>query len=70
MRSRQTLAAGCALATIAALGLSSSAAAAPAPIKGKLSKRGFTVLALDLRGRGRSVAARPKFRLVPTAPRS
>jgi hypothetical protein len=55
----------------ASLTANTPALAAPRKITGKLSKPGFTVIALDVSGEATSVRARPngRFRLRPTAKR-
>jgi hypothetical protein len=55
---------------LALLAASGPAAAAPKPITGKLSKPGYTVIALAASGKARAVrAGRGKFRLVPPSKR-
>lgn len=66
MDSRRTLPVALAVVLLAALG-APAAGAAPATIEGKLSKRGFTVMALDARGRGQTATGARAFRVVPTA---
>src|SRR5215208_3705903 len=58
---------GLALTATVAAWIPSAANAAPDPIKGKLSKNGYTVIALAPDGRAATVDAKPKFRLVPPA---
>ena len=55
------------LALVAALALAAPAAARPKPITGKLSKRGYTVVALDANGNARTAVSGPGFKLVPPA---
>lgn len=50
----------------ALLALPSAAAAAPKPIKGKLSKRGYTVIALATDGTARTAKANRSFKVRPT----
>src|SRR5215211_824897 len=60
-----------AVATAAALvvAFSPSAGAAPRALSGKLSKKGYTVIALATNGRARTTVARPRFKLVPPGSR-
>lgn len=68
MRSFRLVVATCLLAPCAALAASPPAgAAAPKPITGKLSQPGYTVIALAVNGKARSVRARGSFKLRPPA---
>jgi hypothetical protein len=52
--------------SLAVLAASAPAAAAPKPITGKLSKRGYTVIALPANGKAKSVrVTTARFRLGP-----
>jgi hypothetical protein len=69
-RIRARAAAMCVLTLLALLAASSPAAAKPKPINGKLSKRGYTVIALAANGKATSVVAKHRtFRLRPPAKR-
>src|SRR5215213_4657836 len=58
-----------ALAAVVLGMLPATSAAAPRAIAGKLSKKGYTVIALAADGRARSVVARPGFKVRPPASR-
>jgi hypothetical protein len=65
-RTRAGVGAVCVMVSVALLAASAPAAAAPRAISGKLSKPGYTVIALATEDRARSVRAAPRrFRLVP-----
>jgi hypothetical protein len=69
-RIRFGLGASCGCLALALLIASAPAAAKPKPITGKLSKPGYTVIALAGNGKGRAVQAkRGKFKLRPPAKR-
>ena len=57
------------LLVLAPLVFSTTAAGAPKRITGKLSKPGYTIVALDRDGRASLARAGPKFKLKPTAKR-
>jgi hypothetical protein len=61
------LAAGLALASVAATIVPAGAGAAAAPITGKFSKGGYTVIALAPGGTAKTAAAKPAFRVTPPA---
>ena len=67
MASTLRIGAPCAIAALALLAASAPATAAPKRITGKLSKPGYTVIALAASGEGEVVRATPKFRLRPPA---
>ncbi len=64
---RSLILTGLTIAALASAGSPATASAAPDPIKGKLSKRGYTVIALAKSGKARATDAKRKFRLVPPA---
>jgi hypothetical protein len=57
-------------AALCALASAAPAVAAPAPITGKLTARGYTLIALAANGRATSVRVKGTFRLVPPASRA
>ena len=63
MPSRPHVVATCATAALALLVAATPATAAPKRITGKLSKAGYTVIAIAATGEAKSVRAKPRFRL-------
>lgn len=69
MPSQSRVVATCAATALALLVASAPGTAAPKRITGKLSKPGYTVIALTATGEGKTVRATPRFKLRPPARR-